>query len=76
MNGTDRRQSHPSEPFCSRATLPSSAHLETNRILAGVCFEALLGSGFAGQVYPVNPAVTELHGQRCYSTRARPSTGG
>jgi acyl-CoA synthetase (NDP forming)/GNAT superfamily N-acetyltransferase len=30
--------------------------------------ESLLGSGFKGQVYPVNPAVPELHGQRCYAS--------
>jgi acyl-CoA synthetase (NDP forming)/GNAT superfamily N-acetyltransferase len=30
--------------------------------------EALLDSGFGGQVYPVNPAATELHGRRCYPT--------
>jgi acyl-CoA synthetase (NDP forming)/RimJ/RimL family protein N-acetyltransferase len=31
-------------------------------------YDALVNSGFAGQVYAVNPAVAELNGRRCYST--------
>ncbi|MCM3881977.1 MAG: GNAT family N-acetyltransferase [Vicinamibacterales bacterium] len=36
-------------------------------------FEALRAARFAGPIYPVNPAVSELHGVRCYaSARALP----
>ena len=28
--------------------------------------ESLLGSGFKGPIYPVNPSAAELHGERCY----------
>ncbi len=30
--------------------------------------EALIGSGFKGPIYPVNPSAVELHGERCYSS--------
>src|SRR5688572_2287771 len=30
--------------------------------------ESLLGSGFQGQIYPVNPSASELHGKRCFFT--------
>ncbi len=29
--------------------------------------ESLLGSGFHGRIYPVNPSISELHGERCFS---------
>jgi acyl-CoA synthetase (NDP forming)/GNAT superfamily N-acetyltransferase len=30
--------------------------------------ESLLGSGFQGHIYPVNPSASELHGERCFFT--------
>jgi acyl-CoA synthetase (NDP forming)/RimJ/RimL family protein N-acetyltransferase len=30
--------------------------------------ESLIGSGFTGPIYPVNPSAAELHGRRCYSS--------
>ncbi len=30
-------------------------------------FDSLLASGYRGEVYPVNPSVTELGGRRCYA---------
>ena len=30
--------------------------------------ESLMGSGFKGPIYPVNPSVAELRGQRCYAS--------
>jgi acyl-CoA synthetase (NDP forming)/RimJ/RimL family protein N-acetyltransferase len=30
--------------------------------------ESLLGSGFQGGIYPVNPSISELHGERCFFT--------
>ena len=30
--------------------------------------ESLLGSGFQGHIYPVNPSTSELHGERCFFT--------
>ncbi len=39
---------------------------ETN--LGRRVFDALIDSGFEGSVYPVNPAVSELRGVRCFSS--------
>lgn len=39
---------------------------ETN--LGRRVFESLLASGFKGPIYPVNPSITELHGERCYAS--------
>ena len=53
--------------FMPRSVVVFGASEKENSV-AGILFRNLRGSGFTGQVYPINPKHEQLFGERCYAT--------